>query len=232
MKKRGKGLSIKINLTNRWLYSLIAIGILAIIGVGVYALTPGIKPNPGHLASEMAPPTPCSSGQFLKFDGTNWVCSSSGSIEFPLTKNIIVPIYQNFYYSIAQTSAPTWGRGYVQAPATPGYSWIGTQGLTLPPGARITGVTAYLNYLTNFRIMVKPRDVQSSFNYKNGDAANGAENLGVSGSSAFGLYSGPLNVIIGDNEITEFSFYLASGQPSEIRFIMLTYEVPEIKSLR
>ena len=230
MKKRG--LSIKINLTNRWLYTLIAIGILAIIGVGVYALTPGVAPNPGHLASDMAPPTPCAANQFLKFDGTNWVCSSSGSIEFPLTKNIIVPIYQNFYYTIQQTAAPTWGRGYVQAPTTSGYAWVGTQGLMLPPGARITGVTAYLNYYTNFRILVKPRDVQSSFNYKNGDAANGAESLGVSGSSAFGLYSGPLDVTIGENEMTEFSFYLASGQPSEIRFIMLTYEVPEIKSLR
>jgi len=76
MKKRGREINIKINLTNRWLYTLIAIGILAIIGVGVYALTPGVKPNPGHLSSEMAPPSPCASGQFLKFDGTNWVCGS------------------------------------------------------------------------------------------------------------------------------------------------------------
>ena len=74
-KKRGREINIKINLTNRWLYTLIAIGILAIIGVGVYALTPGVAPNPGHLANEMAPPTPCSANQFLKFDGTNWVCS-------------------------------------------------------------------------------------------------------------------------------------------------------------
>ena len=80
MKKRGKraGLSIKINLTNRWLYSLIAIGILAIAGVMVYALTPGIKPNPGHLANEMAPPTGCVNGQVLQFiDSTNgWGCAS------------------------------------------------------------------------------------------------------------------------------------------------------------
>jgi hypothetical protein len=230
MKKR-KGLSININLTNRWLYTLIAIGILSAIGFGVYALTPGVAPNPGHLASRMAPPTPCNASQFLQFDGTNWVCSSLGNIEFPLTKKLIVPIYQNFYYSIASTGTPTWGRGYVQSPAS-GYSWIGTQGLMLPPGARITGVTAYLNYQTNFRIMVKPQDSQSSFAYKNGDSANGAENLGTSGSSSFGLYSGALNVTIGENEMTEFSFYLSTGQPSEIRFIMLTYEVPEIKSLR
>jgi len=82
MKKRGKGLSIKINLTNRWLYTLIAIGVLVIASVGIYALTPGIKPNPGHLASEMAPPSPCSSGQFLKFDGTNWVCGSDTDTDY------------------------------------------------------------------------------------------------------------------------------------------------------
>jgi len=37
-KKRGRQINIKINLTNRWLYTLIAIGILAIISVGVYAI--------------------------------------------------------------------------------------------------------------------------------------------------------------------------------------------------
>ncbi len=37
-KKRGLKINIKINLTNRWLYTLIAIGILAIISVGVYAI--------------------------------------------------------------------------------------------------------------------------------------------------------------------------------------------------
>jgi hypothetical protein len=77
MKKRGRKVSIKINLTNRWLYTLIAIFVFLIAGIMVYALTPGVAPNPGHLASEMAPPTPCSSGQFLKFDGTNWICSAA-----------------------------------------------------------------------------------------------------------------------------------------------------------
>ena len=47
MKKRGK--SIKINLTNRWLYTLIAIGILAIIGVGVYAYSG----NVGHTSDQI-----------------------------------------------------------------------------------------------------------------------------------------------------------------------------------
>jgi hypothetical protein len=35
--KKEKGLTIKINLSNRWIYFLITLGILAAIGVGVYA---------------------------------------------------------------------------------------------------------------------------------------------------------------------------------------------------
>ena len=34
-------------MTNKWLYSLIAVGILLALGVGVYAYTSSI-PNPGH----------------------------------------------------------------------------------------------------------------------------------------------------------------------------------------
>jgi hypothetical protein len=73
--KRGRTITIKINLSNRWLYTFIIMGILAIIGVGVLALTPGIAPNPGHLISEMAPPSPCTTNQYLQFDGTNWKCA-------------------------------------------------------------------------------------------------------------------------------------------------------------
>lgn len=41
---------------------------------GVIALTPGVAPNPGHVITSVAPPAPCEAGQFLQFDGTNWVC--------------------------------------------------------------------------------------------------------------------------------------------------------------
>ena len=74
MKKR-RGIQIKINFTNRWLYTLIAIGILALVGVGVYALAPGVVPNPGHNINEVSIPGGCTPGQFLKYDGANWVCS-------------------------------------------------------------------------------------------------------------------------------------------------------------
>jgi len=64
----------QINLTNRGVYTLIVLGILSLIGVSVLALQPGVAPNPGHLLSEVSPPSPCTSGQVIGWDGTNLVC--------------------------------------------------------------------------------------------------------------------------------------------------------------
>jgi hypothetical protein len=74
MKKSGRQININIHLSNRLAYTLIAVGILAIIGVGVYALAPGVIPNPGHNISQMSVPSPCVSGQFLSYNGQDWVC--------------------------------------------------------------------------------------------------------------------------------------------------------------
>jgi hypothetical protein len=61
-------------LSNRVSYFLTALGILIIIAIGINALTPGQKPNPGHWINETSPPDPCTANQFLQFDGTNWKC--------------------------------------------------------------------------------------------------------------------------------------------------------------
>ena len=50
--KKKKGLSIQINFSNRWLYTFIAIGILIIMGVGVYAWANPIT-GVGHDLSEI-----------------------------------------------------------------------------------------------------------------------------------------------------------------------------------
>jgi hypothetical protein len=71
MKKR----LIKINISNRWRYTLIALGIILIISVGIYALTPGVVPIPGHSINDFAPPATCVAGQFLQWNGATWVCS-------------------------------------------------------------------------------------------------------------------------------------------------------------
>ncbi len=87
--KKKEGITIKINLSNRWLYTFILLGILIAVGVGVYALTPGVKPNPGHLLNETAPPSPCTANQFLKWDGSNWICSTAScSVSLTSCQNV------------------------------------------------------------------------------------------------------------------------------------------------
>ena len=68
--EKKKGFNIQINLSNRWLYTFIAIGILMIIGVGVYAWsnpTTGV----GHSHDEIEP---CPDGQILQTSGGAWGC--------------------------------------------------------------------------------------------------------------------------------------------------------------
>lgn len=71
MKKRNK---LEVNFTNRWLYIFIILAVIVVIAVGIYALTPGVAPNPGHLLSDISPPAGCTAGQFIQFNGSNWVC--------------------------------------------------------------------------------------------------------------------------------------------------------------
>ena len=73
----------KAFLSNRWLYTFIALGIIAALSVGVYAaVTPGTAPDPGHLLSDVSPPTGCPSGNYIKWDGTNLVCSAISSSQW------------------------------------------------------------------------------------------------------------------------------------------------------
>lgn len=72
VKKRGA----RFPVSNRVLYTFITVAIISILAFGVYALTQGVAPNPGHLITDVAPPSPCSSGQYLQFNGNTWVCST------------------------------------------------------------------------------------------------------------------------------------------------------------
>ena len=69
-----RGLNIQINFTNRFLYTFIAFILILIIGIGVFALTPGVAPNPGHLIDNVAPPANCQTNQVLQWDGIDWKC--------------------------------------------------------------------------------------------------------------------------------------------------------------
>lgn len=122
--KKGKGIKINLHFTNRWLYTFIAIGIIAAIGVGVYALTPGVAPNPGHLANEMAPPSPCTANQYLKFDGTNWVCGGETDPTVPAwAKAASPPVTQGTLVGFC-TMTYVWNAATYQEMSNPSVSLI------------------------------------------------------------------------------------------------------------
>jgi len=49
---------------------------LSALVVGVYALTPGVAPNPGHTLDSVAPPASCLAGQIIKWNGIDWTCAA------------------------------------------------------------------------------------------------------------------------------------------------------------
>lgn len=105
---------IKIDISYGFAYFLMFLLVLTIFSLGVYALTPGTAPNPGHLISEVSPISSCSANQFLKFDGTNWVCSAitesdptvTASVKDGISWNEISGIPQGFADGIDNAGYP------------------------------------------------------------------------------------------------------------------------------
>ncbi len=79
MKKRKnkRGINIKITLTNRWLYFLITLGILAVVGIGVYAATYPAS-GAGHPYTEIST---CGANKILKMNsvGDAWTCTDDAA---------------------------------------------------------------------------------------------------------------------------------------------------------
>ncbi|VVB82596.1 Uncharacterised protein [uncultured archaeon] len=62
------------------LYTIVILGIILIVTLGVYAtVTPGTAPNPGHLLSDISPPTECTAGQYVSWNGDSLICSDYSS---------------------------------------------------------------------------------------------------------------------------------------------------------
>jgi hypothetical protein len=72
MKKKG-GIKINIQLSNRWLYTFIVLGILAIVTVGVYAVQQSSSGGGTHNYAEIGFPS-CSNGKILKWSSGAWNC--------------------------------------------------------------------------------------------------------------------------------------------------------------
>ncbi len=66
--------SLKIELGKKNITLIVLLVAVLVVGV-VYALTPGVAPNPGHLITQVAPPAGCGSGQVLEWSGSSWRCN-------------------------------------------------------------------------------------------------------------------------------------------------------------
>lgn len=154
MAGKSKKFKIQINLTNRWLYTLIAFFGLIIIGVFVYATVP----NPGHAITEIEPPAACSADQFLQWDGSAWTCADAGAGGGLWGQN-----GSNIYYDTGKvsigTSSSYWdlhveGSAYIK-------DHLGIGVLTPNCPLHVDGVVRADGYfgsgsgLTNLRVIVK-----------------------------------------------------------------------------
>jgi hypothetical protein len=72
--KKGLG---KFNISRRFVYTLIAVFLFLFIGIGVYAMTTGNAPNPGHVLDTVSAPSGCGSNTLLKWTGSAWACISA-----------------------------------------------------------------------------------------------------------------------------------------------------------
>jgi uncharacterized membrane protein len=75
MEKLKKENKVQIDFSNKLLYILIAVVMLVLIGVTVYASNPEVF---GHSVNEVGFPTNCQPGQFLIWNGNSWACSDLG----------------------------------------------------------------------------------------------------------------------------------------------------------
>jgi len=101
--KKGLGKRLQINISNRGIYFLITLGIIIALSVGVYALTAGTKPNPGHSISEMGVPTGCTAGQVVSWNGSDLICGNTA------TKGLAVYLCPNQPSSSQCTGRPPCG---------------------------------------------------------------------------------------------------------------------------
>ena len=69
-------MKLTFNIEKRYVYVIVALLVLVAGLLIVNATIPGQTPNPGHPVTDLGVPTGCTANQFLKFDGTNWVCGT------------------------------------------------------------------------------------------------------------------------------------------------------------
>ena len=99
-------MKIEVNLTKKKFYALFVVAVF-LAGILVVYAQFGVKPNPGHLTSELVAPTGCSAGQVLKV-GTDGLitCGAAGAVTGIL----------NVYNSVSSTISDTISGSWVELP--------------------------------------------------------------------------------------------------------------------
>ena len=75
--KKRKGINFNINITNRWLYAIVALIILLVLVIGVIAYNTNNPINFGHTMGELTGITcNAAAGQVLYWTGSSWTCAT------------------------------------------------------------------------------------------------------------------------------------------------------------
>jgi hypothetical protein len=69
----------KRNMSNKLFYTLIVFGAIILMGAGVFALTAGTAPSPGHTMTSVSAPSGCATNTYLKWTGSAWTCATPTS---------------------------------------------------------------------------------------------------------------------------------------------------------
>ncbi len=66
--------SNRLAISNRLAYTIISVLVIILLAMGVYAMTAGVAPNPGHTLDTVSAPTGCAASEILQWTGTAWDC--------------------------------------------------------------------------------------------------------------------------------------------------------------
>ncbi len=97
-----KGVQVNFNLSNRWLYTLITILVVSIIGVGVYAIS---HPNPGHSSGEIEEADPTVNA-YIKNKGSCAAITGSADLCDGIDNEGVIVESDPTVKSWAQTNSP------------------------------------------------------------------------------------------------------------------------------